>query len=286
MSENKKINENENPILTDTLTPVKKPRKTRQKKLVENGILDESVIPEEAIPKDTEKAKTDSAVSSKEINSSEKKEPQTTSVSGTPVSETPVSETPVSETPVPDEGKKETSNEQEGPAVISAPTFKEKCKTFYEKQKPFWSRPLTVGKAVIIALVAVLISTSVSCAGIAKVNDRLDSLENSSELSSAYLEWIMSPFGAAETQIQSGKRLGITVQDTNDGVVVVGVEDGTSAAKRFKLDDVIVLCNGAPVKTADDILSIVQNLPDDEKSVEFSVNREGKIKTFQVALEK
>lgn len=276
MSENKKINENENPILTDTLTPVKKPRKTRQKKLVENGILDESVIPEEAIPKDTEKAKTDSAVSSKEINSSEKKEPQTTSVS----------ETPVSETPVPDEGKKETSNEQEGPAVISAPTFKEKCKTFYEKQKPFWSKPLTVGKAAIIALVAVLISTSVSCAGIAKVNDRLDSLENSSELSSAYLEWIMSPFGAAETQIQSGKRLGITVQDTDDGVVVVGVEDGTSAAKRFKLDDVIVLCNGAPVKTAEDILSIVQNLPDDEKSVEFSVNREGKIKTFQVALEK
>lgn len=266
MSENKKINENENPILTDTLTPVKKPRKTRQKKLVENGILDESVIPEEAIPKDTEKVKTDSAVNSKEMNSSEKKEPQTT--------------------PVSDEGKKETSNEQEGPAVISAPTFKEKCKTFYEKQKPFWSKPLTVGKAAIIALVAVLISTSVSCAGIAKVNDRLDSLENSSELSSAYLEWIMSPFGAAETQIQSGKRLGITVQDTDDGVVVVGVEDGTSAAKRFKLGDVIVLCNGAPVKTADDILSIVQNLPDDEKSVEFSVNREGKIKTFQVALEK
>lgn len=281
MSENKKINENENPILTDTLTPVKKPRKTRQKKLVENGILDESVIPEEAIPKDTEKAKTDSAVSSKEINSSEKKEPQTT-----PVSETPVSETPVPETHVSDEVKKETLNEQEAQEAVSVPTFKEKCKTFYEKQKPFWSRPLTVGKAAIIALVAVLISTSVSCAGIAKVNDRLDSLENSSELSSAYLEWIMSPFGAAETQIQSGKRLGITVQDTNDGVVVVGVEDGTSAAKRFKLGDVIVLCNGAPVKTADDILSIVQNLPDDKKSVEFSVNREGKIKTFQVALEK
>lgn len=260
MSENKKTSENENPILTDTLTPVQKPRKPRKKRLVENGILDESVIPEELT----------------EMNSSEKKEPQTT----------PVSETLVSETPVPDEVKKETSNEQEGPAVIPAPTFKERCKIFHEKQKPFWNKPLTVGKVAIIALIAVLISASVSCAGIAKVNDRLDSLENSSELSSAYLEWIMSPFGAAEAQIQSGKHLGITVQDTDDGVVVVGVEDGTSAAKRFKLGDVIVLCNGVPVKTADDILSVIQNLPDNEKSVEFSVNREGKIKTFQVVLAK
>ena len=254
MSENKKINETENPILTDALAPVKKPRKPRKKKMVENGILDESVIPE------------DSEENSKEVSSSEKNEQQRGHV--------------------PDESKEEPPYKDEGPAVIPAPTFKEKCRSFYEKQKPFWNQPLTIGKAVLIALIACVISTSVSCAGIAKVNTCLDSLENSSSLNAAYLNWIMSPFGAAEAQISSGKRLGITVQDDDSGVIVVGVEDGTSAAKRFRLGDVIVLCNGAPVKTAEDILNIVQNLPDDEKVVEFSVNRDGKIKTFQVTLAK
>lgn len=50
MAEKEKIDETENPILTDALTPVKKPRKPRKKKMVENGILDESVIPEDTIP--------------------------------------------------------------------------------------------------------------------------------------------------------------------------------------------------------------------------------------------
>lgn len=249
MSENKKVNETENPILTDELTPVKKPRKPR-KKLVD---LDEGVIP------------VDSEANSKEVSSSEKKEQQRVHM--------------------PDESKEEPYRD-EGPAVIPASTFPEKCRSFCEKQKPFWNQPLTIGKAVLIALIACVISTSVSCAGIAKVNTRLDSLENSSSLNAAYLNWIMSPFGAAEAQISSGRRLGITVQDDDSGVIVVGVEDGTSAAKRFRLGDVIVLCNGAPVKTADDILNIVQNLPDDENAVEFSVNRDGKIKTFQVALAK
>ena len=44
MSEKEKINETDHPILTDALTPVKKPRKPRKKKMVENGILDESII--------------------------------------------------------------------------------------------------------------------------------------------------------------------------------------------------------------------------------------------------
>lgn len=266
MSEKEKINETDHPILTDALTPVKKPRKPRQKKLVENGILDESVIPEDSISKDIEKGKTDSGANSKEVSPSEKKEQQTAHM--------------------PDESKKESPDRDEGPAVIPASTFKEKCRVLYEKQKPFWNQPLTIGKAVLIALIACVISTSVSCAGVSKINTRLDSLENSSSLNAAYLNWIMSPFGAAEAQISSGKRLGISVQDDAKGVIVVGVEEGTSASKRFKLGDIIVLCNGAPVKTADDILHIVQNLPDDEKNVEFSVNREGKIKTFQVALAK
>ena len=257
MSENKKTNETENPILTDALTPVKKPRKPRQKKMVENGILDESVIPEDTIP---------------ESSRLTEKTPE-------PVKE----ETYVEPAPASKKDEGEIPVETE---VTPSPTFLEKSKDFFAKQAPFWNQPLTIGKAVLIALIACVISTSVSCAGIAKVNTRLDSLENSSSLNAAYLNWIMSPFGAAEAQISSGKRLGISVQDDAKGVIVVGVEEGTSASKRFKLGDVIVLCNGAPVKTADDILHIVQNLPDDEKNVEFSVNREGKIKTFQVALAK
>ena len=245
MSEKEKINETDHPILTDALTPVKKPRKPRKKKMVENGILDESVIPEDTIP---------------ESSRLTEKTPE-------PVKE----ETYEGRVPTSTEDKEENPVE---PAVTPSPTFLERCKAFFAKQAPFWNQPLTIGKAVLIALIACVISSSISCA------------ENSSSLSAAYLNWIMSPFGAAEAQISSGKRLGITVQDDAKGVIVVGVEEGTSASKRFKLGDVIVLCNGAPVKTADDILHIVQNLPDDEKNVEFSVNRDGKIKTFQVALAK
>lgn len=255
MSENKKINETDNPILTDALAPVRKPRKPRKKKMVENGILDENVIPEDTIP---------------ESSRLTEKTPE-------PVKE----ETYVEPAPASKKDEGEIPVETE---VTPSPTFLEKCKDFFAKQAPFWNQPLTIGKAVLIALIACVISTSVSCAGIAKVNTRLDSLENSSSLNAAYLNWIMSPFGAAEAQISSGRRLGITVQDDDSGVIVVGVEEGTSAAKRFRLGDVIVLCNGAPVKTADDILYIVQNLPDDENAVEFSVNRDGKIKTFQVTL--
>lgn len=262
MSENKKINETENPILTDKLESVRKPqRKPRKKKMVENGILDESVIPEDTI---TESSKF----------TEKTQEP----VRGEIPLEDDVYE---KSAPARKKHKGKISWEDE---VIPSPTFLEKCKDFFAKQAPFWNQPLTIGKAVLIALIACVISTSVSCAGIAKVNTRLDSLENSSSLNAAYLNWIMSPFGAAEAQISSGRRLGITVQDDDSGVIVVGVEDGTSAAKRFRLGDVIVLCNGAPVKTADDILNIVQNLPNDENVVEFSVNRDGKIKTFQVAL--
>lgn len=258
MSEKEKINETDHPILTDELEPVRKPqRKPRKKKMVENGILDESVIPEDTIP---------------ESSRLTEKTPE------------PVKEETYEE-PAP-ASKKDEEGKLEEAAVTPSPTFLEKCKDFFAKQAPFWNQPLTIGKAVLIALIACVISTSVSCAGIAKVNTRLDSLENSSSLSAAYLNWIMSPFGAAEAQISSGKRLGISVQDDAKGVIVVGVEEGTSASKRFKLGDIIVLCNGAPVKTADDILHIVQNLPDDEKNVEFSVNRDGKIKTFQVALAK
>ena len=257
MSEKEKINETDHPILTDALTPVKKPRKPRKKKMVENGILDESVIPEDTIP---------------ESSRLTEKTPE-------PVKE----ETYEGRVPTSTEDKEENPVE---PAVTPSPTFLERCKAFFAKQAPFWNQPLTIGKAVLIALIACVISSSISCAGISKINTRLDSLENSSSLSAAYLNWIMSPFGAAEAQISSGKRLGITVQDDAKGVIVVGVEEGTSASKRFKLGDVIVLCNGAPVKTADDILHIVQNLPDDEKNVEFSVNRDGKIKTFQIALAK
>lgn len=258
MSEKEKINETDHPILTDELEPVRKPqRKPRKKKMVENGILDESVIPEDTIPESSRLTeKTPEPIKEE-----------------TYVEPAPASKKDEGEIPVEDE-------------VIPSSTFLEKCKDFFAKQAPFWNQPLTIGKAVLIALIACVISTSVSCAGIAKVNTRLDSLENSSSLSAAYLNWIMSPFGAAEAQISSGKRLGISVQDDAKGVIVVGVEEGTSAAKRFKLGDVIVLCNGAPVKTADDILNVVQNLPDDEKNVEFSVNRDGKIKTFQVALAK
>ena len=207
MSEKEKINETDHPILTDALTPVKKPRKPRKKKMVENGILDESVIPEDTIP---------------ESSRLTEKTPE-------PVKE----ETYEGRVPTSTEDKEENPVE---PAVTPSPTFLERCKAFFAKQAPFWNQPLTIGKAVLIALIACVISSSISCAGISKINTRLDSLENSSSLSAAYLNWIMSPFGAAEAQISSGKRVCIQNRDQQ-------VAEGTDRSDQNR--DEIAMCHGA-----------------------------------------
>ena len=64
--------------------------------------------------------------------------------------------------------------------------------------------------------------------------------------------------GAVSAQNGSGGFLGVRLQDSEDGVVIREVVEGSPAAAVLQVDDIVTAVNGAEVSTAADVAAAVQ----------------------------
>lgn len=84
----------------------------------------------------------------------------------------------------------------------------------------------------------------------------------------------------------NGPRLGLSVQDTEDGkgVKVIDVdEDGNGAKAGIKEDDIITSVDGKAVNSADEIAKVIKESKD-KVSVKMQVLRKGKTENFDVKI--
>lgn len=82
-----------------------------------------------------------------------------------------------------------------------------------------------------------------------------------------------------------GPRLGISIQDTDDGkgVKVLDVEDDSNAGKAgIKEDDVITQVDGTPINSVDDLQKIIREKRSNPTPFKMQLLRDGKVQTVEV----
>jgi len=99
----------------------------------------------------------------------------------------------------------------------------------------------------------------------------------------------MPPMGPNRTwayDFNNGKKLGLSVQETEDGkgVKVLNVADDSNAAKAgIKKDDIITKINDDEVNTTDEVVEAMRDARDDS-TVKLQVLRDGKTQTIEVRM--
>lgn len=96
----------------------------------------------------------------------------------------------------------------------------------------------------------------------------------------------MEPMRGFTYNFNSGPKLGLSVQDTDDGkgVKVLEVADESAAAKAgIKKDDVIMEINDDDVNTTDEVLQAMRDARD-EPNVKMQVQRNGQTQTIEVRI--
>jgi len=89
--------------------------------------------------------------------------------------------------------------------------------------------------------------------------------------------------GAVSAQQGGGAFLGVSVEDTDDGVTIRQVVDGSPAAAGLQVDDVITAVNGEAVATAQELAAAIQALIPGETAT-LSVTRGGEEVEVEVTL--
>jgi serine protease Do len=95
-----------------------------------------------------------------------------------------------------------------------------------------------------------------------------------------------APFGQQFSWKGSGPKLGLSVQDTDDGkgVKVIEVDDESNAAKAgIKEEDIITEADGKPINSTDDIVQVIKDSKE-KNSVMFKLKRAGKIQNVEVRM--
>jgi serine protease Do len=96
----------------------------------------------------------------------------------------------------------------------------------------------------------------------------------------------MSPYGQYYSLLDNRPRLGLSVQDTDDGkgVKVIDVDDEGNAQKAgVKENDVIIAVNDKEVNSADEVARIVRENRD-KPSVMLKIKRDGKTQNIEVRM--
>ncbi len=99
---------------------------------------------------------------------------------------------------------------------------------------------------------------------------------------------ITAPYAEAWSWSGGGPRLGISVQDTEDGkgVNVIEVdEDGNAAKAGIKEDDIITEVDGKSISSADEIAKLMKESKD-KGSVKVKLSRNGKTENVEVKIPK
>jgi serine protease Do len=97
---------------------------------------------------------------------------------------------------------------------------------------------------------------------------------------------IRTPFGQNWSWSGGGPRLGLSVQDTDDGkgVKVIDVDDESNAGKAgIKEDDIITEVEGKAVNSADEVAKIIKESKD-KSSVMIKLTRGGKTQNIEVKI--
>jgi serine protease Do len=92
--------------------------------------------------------------------------------------------------------------------------------------------------------------------------------------------------GQAWSYSNGAPRLGLSVQDTDDGkgVKVIDVDDESNAAKAgLKENDIITNFNGTEVNSADEVAKLVKENKD-KPTISLKIKRDGKVQTVEVKM--
>ena len=92
--------------------------------------------------------------------------------------------------------------------------------------------------------------------------------------------------GQAWSYSSGAPRLGLSVQDTDDGkgVKVIDVDDESNAAKAgLKENDIITNFNGTEVNSADEVAKLVKENKD-KPTISLKIKRDGKVQTVEVKM--
>jgi serine protease Do len=92
--------------------------------------------------------------------------------------------------------------------------------------------------------------------------------------------------GQAWSYTGGAPRLGLSVQDTDDGkgVKVIDVDDDSNAAKAgLKENDIITNFNGTEVNSADEVAKLVKENKD-KPTISLKIKRDGKVQTVEVKM--
>ena len=95
-----------------------------------------------------------------------------------------------------------------------------------------------------------------------------------------------APFGQNWTWTGGGPKLGLSVQDTDDGkgVKVIEVDDESNAEKAgIKNDDIITEVDGKAINNADDMVRVIKESKD-KVSVMIKLKRDGKTQNIEVKM--
>ena len=95
-----------------------------------------------------------------------------------------------------------------------------------------------------------------------------------------------TPYGQGWTYSSGAPKLGLSVQDTDDGkgVKVIEVDDESNAAKAgLKEDDIITHFNNQEVNSADEVAKLVRENKD-KPSIQLKIKRAGKVQSVDVKM--
>ena len=99
---------------------------------------------------------------------------------------------------------------------------------------------------------------------------------------------VMPRMGQAWSWSGNGPKLGLSVQDTDDGkgVKVIEVDDDSNAAKAgVKENDIIKEIDGKAVNTTDEVVKLIRESRE-KASISLKLTRDGKQQTIEVKMPK